>query len=267
MLFDSHSHVHGEKFQSDRDDALARAREEGVERILTLGVNIRESREAIDLARNEQGILAAAGIHPSDAACWDEEIANSLEELLGDPNVAVLGEIGLDYYWDKDPDVLAKQRECFRDQLAMARRLGFAVSIHCRDSNDDVLEDLESHHGEEIGGVLHCFAGTWEQAKRGLDLGFYIGVGGTSTYPKSQELRDVLVKVGVDRIVLETDAPYLAPQGLRGKRNEPAFMATTAKQVAEFMGVSFDELSEKTFQNTIKALKLNDDATGRRVNG
>jgi TatD DNase family protein len=257
-LFDSHCHLHDEKFRHDRDDALARARAEGVEAILTLGDTIRASREAIALAEKESVVLAAAGVHPSAAASWDDDTAAKLEELLAHPRAVVLGEIGLDYYWDKDPEVHRKQRIAFREQLAMARRLGYAVSIHSRESNDDVLEDLRSERGGEIGGVLHCFNGTFDQARAGLDMGFYIGVGGTSTYPKSADLREVLKKIGPQHLLLETDSPYLPPQPRRGRRNEPAYVAMTAATVAEFLDVPLPELAEITWRNTINAFRLED---------
>lgn len=227
-----------------------------MELILTLGDTLAASRAAIALARAHRGVMAAAGIHPCNARCWDGEVEAELERLLADPDVVVLGEIGLDYYWDKAPDFIAIQHEAFRAQLRMARRLGFAVSIHARDSNDDVLAILAEEHAEEIGGVLHCFNGSYEQARRGLDLGFHIGVGGTSTFPKAGDLRDVIRKVGVEHLVVETDAPYLAPQAMRGKRNEPAFVAETARALAATLGLAPEELAEKTFENGLRALKI-----------
>lgn len=255
-LFDSHCHLHDEKFRADRDEALERARAAGVTRILTLGDNIRASREAIALAEATPEVYAAAGVHPSAARSWDGETRDALRKLLEHPKAVVLGEIGLDYYWDKEPDFVRIQRVCFREQLAMARELGFAVSIHSRESNADVLDDLESERGSEIGGVLHCFNGTYEEARRGLDMGFRIGVGGTSTYPKSAELREVLKRVGLEHIIIETDSPYLPPQPRRGKRNEPAFVAMTAQYLAEFFAVPIEELAEITTRNALTAFRI-----------
>jgi TatD DNase family protein len=255
-LFDTHSHFHDAKFESDRAESLARAQSAGVELILTLGDSLAASRAAIALARANTGVLAAVGIHPSNARCWDDEVGAELERLLGEPEVVVLGEIGLDFYWDKSPEFLAIQDVAFRAQLRMARRLGYAVSIHSRESNDAVLAVLEEEQGSEIGGVLHCFNGTYEQARRGLDLGFHIGVGGTSTYPKAGEIRDVARKIGIDHLVVETDAPYLPPQPMRGKRNEPAFVADTTRALAATLGLDPDLVAERTFENGMRALKI-----------
>lgn len=257
MLFDSHCHLHDEKFHADRDEAIARAREAGVTRILTLGDNLRASRAAIGLSEQYPDIvLAAAGIHPSAARSWDAETRDELLELLQHPGVAVLGEIGLDYYWDKDPEYAGLQHACFRDQLEIAREKGFGVSIHSRESNADVLDTLRACRGSEIGGVLHCFNGTYQEARAGLDMGFYIGVGGTSTYPKSTDLRDVLKRVGIEHLVVETDSPYLPPQKQRGRRNEPAFVAMTALALADLFAMDLAVLAETTTRNALAAFRL-----------
>jgi len=255
-LFDTHSHFHDHKFDTDRAEALGRARAAGVQLILSLGDSLAASRAAIQLSQDNPGVLAAAGIHPQNARCWDAETAEQLELLLEDPAVAVLGEIGLDYYWDRSPEFLRQQHEAFRAQLQIAKRRGFAVSIHSRECNDEVLQVLEEENGSEIGGVLHCFNGTYEQARRGIDMGFVLGVGGTSTYPKSGDLRDVLRRVGIAHLVVETDAPYLPPQAYRGKRNEPAFVADTAKALAATLGLDPAEVAERTYQNGLKALRI-----------
>jgi len=256
MLIDSHCHLHDAKFDTDRPDAIARARAAGVGCILTLGDTLEASRAAMALAAAEPMVLAAAGVHPCNAEWWSDDVAVELEALLATGGVAVLGEIGIDYYWVKEQPARDHQRRAFREQLAMARRLGYAVSIHARESLDHVLEDLEAERASEIGGVLHCFNGDWNQARRGLDMGMAIGVGGTSTYPKSIELRDVIRRVGIGSIVLETDAPYLAPQKQRGKRNEPAFVAHVAAAMGELFGLPVEEVARVTSDNARRALKL-----------
>jgi TatD DNase family protein len=255
MYFDTHSHFHDDKFLPDFADTLARAHAAGVTRILTLGDSIAASRKAIALASQHPSVHAAAGIHPSNARSWCDETREDLLLLLQQPQVVVLGEIGLDYYWDKSEDFVRQQHCCFREQLQIAKATGFPVSIHSRESNRDVLQALEEEDGASIGGVLHCFNGTYEEARRGLDLGFLIGVGGTATYPKSADLREVLIKVGLDHIVIETDAPYLPPQPMRGKRNEPAFVALTAKHLAALFGIEPNALGERTHQNGLRAFR------------
>lgn len=267
MLFDSHSHLHDKKFHEDREEVITRAREAGVSRILTLGDTIAASRAAIELAHAVPEVLAAAGIHPGNAACWNEEIEEALVTLLANPAVVVLGEIGLDYYWVKDRGERDHQRLVFRRQLAIAREMGYPVSIHARECLDEVLEDLEAEDAASIGGVLHCFNGDINQARRGLDMGLYLGVGGTSTYPKSGDLRDVLREVGINHLLVETDAPYLPPQPRRGKRNEPGYVRMTAEALGELLDMSLEEIATTTFQNTMQAFKLNPDCTARLDTG
>lgn len=267
MLFDSHSHLHDRKFNEDRQETITRAREAGVTRILTLGDTITASRAAIELAHEVPEVVAAAGIHPGNAECWNEDIEEALLTQLTDPAVVVLGEIGLDYYWVKDPNERAHQRMVFRRQLAIARELKYAVSIHARECLDEVLEDLALEKGEEIGGVLHCFNGDPDQARIGLDMGFYLGVGGTSTYPKSKELREVIKTVGIDHLLVETDSPYLPPQPKRGKRNEPAYVRMTSEALAELLELSLEEVAARTWKNTVDAFRLTPDGSSRLVNG
>ncbi len=256
MLFDSHAHLHDAKFRKDRADVFARAREAGVTRFLTLGDNLRASREAIALAETEDGVLAAAGIHPSAAASWDEETARLLEQLLAHPKVPVLGEIGLDYYWDKEPATHKRQQDCFRQQLRIAKRLGKPVSIHSRESNADVLRILAEEQAGEPGGVLHCFIGSYEEARRGVDLGFHLGVGGISTYPKLGDLREALSRIGPEHLLLETDSPYLPPQPRRGRRNEPAYLRQTAEALADLLSLPLEEMAQIATRNTERAFRL-----------
>lgn len=256
MLIDSHSHLHDKKFDHDRTEAISRAVTAGVTRILSLGDNLANSRKAIALAESSPHVIAAAGVHPSDVGCWDDETERELEALLDHPRVGVLGEIGLDYYWDKDPAVHARQKVAFRAQLAMARRRGLSVSIHTRNSVDDVLAILAEEESRGVGGVLHCFNGDYRQARAGVDLGYALGVGGTSTYPNSGDLREVLKRIGVEHLVLETDAPYLPPQQHRGKRNEPAYVALVAAYAGAWLGLSAEAVAERTTANAVKALRL-----------
>ena len=256
MLFDSHSHLHDKKFDQDRDATIERARDAGVRAILALGDTLGRSRDAIALAESSAMVFAAAGVHPCEAGEWDDAAPAKLRELLAHPRVVVLGEIGLDYYWVKEEAALKHQHRAFREQLQIARELGFAVSIHCRESTSAVLDVLEEMRAGDIGGVLHCFSGDDAEARRTIDLGFYIGVGGTSTYPKSQALRDTLKMIGIEYLLVETDAPYLPPQRYRGKRNEPAYVADTARALAETLSLPAATVAEKAWNNTLKAFRF-----------
>jgi TatD DNase family protein len=255
MLIDSHSHVHNHKFDDDRAAVLERAREAGVQLVLTLGDTVEASGRALALAHADAMVFAAAGIHPCEAHQWDDTTEEALRALHRDPRVRVVGEIGLDHYWVKDRTARAHQREVFARQLALARELGKPVSIHARDASAAVLDVLEAE-GRGVGGVLHCFSGTRDEARRGLDMGFLLGAGGTCTYPKSADLREVLCWAGAGNVVVETDAPYLPPQPFRGRRNEPAYVRETAQALAAAMGVDYDEFVAITGANACRALNL-----------
>ncbi|MDK2971344.1 MAG: TatD DNase family protein [Candidatus Sumerlaeota bacterium] len=261
MLFDSHAHLQNPKFRGDLDAVLDRARAAGVDRILNLGTRLADSHEVLALARAHVECLAAVGVHPGDLDAWSPEEERGLLELAASPDVVVYGEIGLDYFrnhFDRET-----QRPIFRRQLAMARELGLPVAIHCREAYEDLIADLRAENGATIGGVAHCFSGTLEDAHALIDLGFALGAGGSATFPKSADLREILVAIGPGHLLLETDSPYLAPQARRGQRNEPSFVALTAEALAPLFDLEPAELAALARANTIRAFRLNADATGR----
>jgi len=255
MLFDSHCHLQLNHFADDRDAVLQRAREAGVTRVLNLATSIKDAQAVVDIAREHPGqCLAAVGTHPSHLEDWSEEAGASLAAIAELEQLPVFGEIGIDYFHDHHPRDL--QRVIFRRQLAIARALGLPVSMHCRDAYDDLVADLEAEDGAGIGGVAHCFMGTLDHAKRLIGMGFVLGVGGSATYPKSGEVREVIRTIGVEHIILETDAPYLPPQPKRGKRNEPAFVALTAEIIAREFEMDVAELATITTRNVERAFRL-----------
>jgi len=253
-LFDSHCHLQLRHFNEDRDEAVERARAVGVRRILNLGTRLEDSRVVVEMAAAVPECLAAVGVHPSDLDAWSPETEAGLMELAAQPGVVAWGEIGLDYYWKHfDHDF---QKRVFRRQLAIARELGLPVSIHCRDAYDDMVQCLREERGAEIGGVSHCFLGGLDHARALIDMGFHLGVGGSTTYKGNQAIRDVLAGVGTERLVLETDSPYLSPVPHRGKRNEPSFVADTARFNAELHGMDAEEFAALCFANTERAFRL-----------
>ena len=255
MFFDSHCHLQLHQFADDRDAVLQRAREAGVTRVLNLATSIKDAQAVVDLAREYRGqCLAAVGTHPSHLEDWSEEAGASLAAIAELEQLPVFGEIGIDYFHDHHPRDM--QRGIFRRQLAIARALRLPVSIHCREAYDDLIVDLDAEHGHAIGGVAHCFLGTLEHAKRLIGMGFMLGVGGSATYPKSTEIREVIRTVGVEHLILETDAPYLSPQPKRGKRNEPAFVADTAEIIAREFDMDVAELASVTTSNVERAFRL-----------
>ncbi len=256
-MIDSHAHLYFDRFDDDRDDVIRRAREAGVEGVINIGIDVPTSRAAIDLARRHDGFWATVGLHPtSDIADLDADLA-AIESLVESAprEVVAIGEIGLDYYWDNvSPE---EQRPRVERQLDLATRLELPIVIHCRDALDDLLELLESRDpAARPPGVFHCFGGTAEHAQRALDLGYAISFAGNVTFPKARDLQEAARIVPLDRLLLETDCPFLAPQPRRGKRNEPAFATLTRDYLAELKHVPSAELDAATRRTTIELFRL-----------
>jgi TatD DNase family protein len=233
-LFDTHAHLHFPEFADDLDAVLDRARAAGVRGLVTIGTDAATSAAALALAAREPGVWAAAGIHPHDAAQGDEAAFAEIERLAGEPRVVAIGEIGLDFFRNLSPREV--QERTFRRLLELARRIGKPVLVHCRDAHAETLAILEDGRVGECGGIMHCFSGDVAVARRCLDLGLVISLAGPITYPNARVLPEVARFVPGDRLVVETDCPFLPPQGHRGQRNEPAYLALTAARVAEVRG-------------------------------
>ncbi len=250
-LFDTHAHLHFADFADDLPDVMARARAAGVRRMLTVGTDPATSRAAVDVAERDADVWATAGIHPHDAAAADAVALAEIERLARHARVVAVGEIGLDFFRDLSPRLA--QQTALRAQLEMARRVGKPVVLHCRDAHEEMLAILAEHRVAEVGGVMHCFSGDVDIARRCLDLGLVVSLAGPVTYPRARALPDVARFVPVDRLVVETDCPYLPPQPFRGKRNEPAHLAITAARVAELRGERLETLAPRLTE-TARAL-------------
>jgi TatD DNase family protein len=246
-LFDTHAHLHFPEFDADREAMLARARESGVRRMVTIGTDVETSRASIALAAREADVWATVGIHPHDAAEADAAALAEIERLASEPRVMAVGEIGLDYFRDLSPR--EDQTRVFRAAIGIARRAGKPVVIHCRDAHEDTLAILAEERVAEVRGIMHCFSGDVAIARRCLDLGLLISLAGPVTYPNARALPEVARFVPGDRLVVETDCPFLPPQGYRGKRNEPAYLSITATRVAELRGETLDALAARTTAN------------------
>ncbi len=256
MLFNTHSHVDtNRRFTDDRNEVLARAREMGVSRLTVIGYNRSAIPVSVRFAEEHDWVYAAVGIHPTDALEWSDETEQEVRKAAAHPKVRAIGEIGLDYYW-KDRAPFDVQRDVFRQQIRLARELGLPIVIHDRDAHEDVVRILEEEHAEDVGGIMHCFAGDWQIAERCLALGFYLGFGGTVTYKNNPTGRDVAKRVPIERMVLETDDPYLAPMPYRGKRNEPGYVRYVAEFLAQLRGMTFEEIASITYANGLKAFGL-----------
>jgi TatD DNase family protein len=262
LLIDSHAHLDSHRYADDREAVLWRAQEAGVGAVLSIGIGEgpAEMHQARDLCREFNGrpgmprLYASAGIYPHSTAEADDATLKKLDQLLAEPEVIACGEIGLDYYHDGAPHDVQRRGLIRQLEIAAARRR--PILIHCRpkdgatDAWDDLFVVLEQHWRHTgLRGIMHCFGGEWEQARRSLDLGFLISFAGNLTYPKAQPLRDVAARVPLDSLLVETDAPWLAPAAHRGKRNEPAMVAETALVLAEVLRLDKDEIAAATTKN------------------
>jgi TatD DNase family protein len=253
-LFDTHAHLHFPEFDADRAEMMTRARQAGVTHMLTIGTEVPTSRAAVALAESEPDVWAAVGVHPHDAAEADADVLTEIERLAGGPRVVAVGEIGLDFYRNLSPR--EAQERVFRQCIGLARRVRKPVVVHCRDAHAEVLAILAEERVSEAGGIMHCFSGDVAIARRCLDLGLLISLAGPVTYPKARALPEVARFVPADRLVIETDCPFLPPQGYRGKRNEPAYLALTAARVAELRGEPLEDFARRASDNARRLLRI-----------
>jgi len=263
MFIDSHAHLEMEQFDADREQMLARAREAGIEKIVAIGSGTGPGSLdcGIQLAEQHEYIYATIGIHPHEAKLATDADFQELERLARRPKVIAWGEIGLDYFYDHSPREL--QQDVFLTQMELARAAKLPIVIHCRPSDksenawDDCLQLMEQYwRASGLGGILHCFTGSWPHARRALDIGFMISFAGNLTFPKAQPIRDVAKEVPLERLLIETDSPFLAPVPHRGKRNEPAFVKEVARQMGEIRGLSTEETGRQTATNFYNFFKL-----------
>jgi len=247
-MIDSHSHIYTKPYRDDRDEVIGRAREAGIRHLLQVGCNLEDSKLAIELAEQVPGIFASVGVHPHDADTWSDTIAAEFRQMTDHPKVVAYGEIGLDFYYDNSPRDL--QIQAFEKQMQLVQDLNdqLPVVIHSRDAEPETLEVLKNFPIER-GGHVHCYTGTLETAKQILDLGYHIGFTGVITFKNAQDLREVVKMVPMDRMLIETDSPYLTPIPHRGKRNEPAFVQFVAEAIASIKAIRIEEVLEITDQN------------------
>jgi len=246
-MIDTHSHLNDPKFESDLDEVVSRARDAGVDRIVVCGYDLPSSRAAVDIAARFDGVFATVGIHPHDAKSFSREALGEIEELSRAPKVIAIGETGLDFHYDFSPR--PAQIEAFEAHIELAERVGLPVVIHSRESNDQALEVIASSAANIAGCVFHCFSGDEEFARRVLDAGFYIGIDGPITFRASEGLRRVVEITPTDRLLIETDCPYLAPVPHRGKRNEPGYLIHIAEEVARIKGLAVEDIGRITAEN------------------
>ena len=252
MLIDSHAHLEMKEFDHDREKAVERARQAGVGFIVTVGTNLALSRKAVELAERHEYIYATVGIHPHDVVNTDNKTFDTLLGLAHRKKVVAYGEIGLDFFRNISPQ--EKQLDLFGLQLELAHELKLPVIIHDRNAHEQTLKMVKTSSVRR--GVFHCFSGDYDMAKQCIDLGFYISIPGVVTFDKAKTIQDVAQRVSLSSLLLETDAPYLAPIPHRGKRNEPSFIIHTAKKVAELKGLSLEEVAQATTKNAKSLFRI-----------
>lgn len=257
MWIDTHTHLTAEQFETDLEQVLERAKLAGIEKMILIAYDLKSSLAVVELAKKYPELYCAVGIHPSDAYTWNEEVEATLEDLLthkDEHKIVAVGEIGLDYYWDNIPR--EPQKPVFLKQIEMAYRHDLPFVVHDREAHADCLAVLKQAQAEgylrSVPGVMHCYSSSADFAKNFLDLGMYIGFDGPLTYKKAEQPVKACASIPLNRLLIETDCPYLAPQAYRGKRNEPAYVVEVAKKMAEIHGLSLEALAEQLKENSLR---------------
>ncbi len=254
-LFDSHCHVDETQFDADRAQVHARMLQAGVGRFAVLGSDLPTSRHAVEYALSHEGAVAAIGFHPEYADRCDKASLAALREMAKAPCVKAIGEIGLDYHWPDNPSRETQAAAC-EAQIALACELSLPVAYHVRDAHMDMIDLLKRNKPRLTGGIMHCFSGSWEIAREYLRLGYYISFAGPVTFKKAPKLQEAAVNVPLDRLLIETDSPYMAPEPVRGRRNEPANVRYVCEKIAALRGMDAEELARVTTENACRAYGL-----------
>lgn len=249
MIFETHAHYDDERFTEDQDALIKSMPEKGIGRIINVGSSIESTRTTLELAKKYDYVYAAVGVHPSDIDGLNEDTFAWLKEQTAWEKTVAIGEIGLDYYWDKEPEVQERQREWFRRQMELAREVNLPVIIHSRDAAEDTMRLMKEIHAQEIPGVIHCYSYSKEMAQEFIKMGYYIGVGGVVTFKNAKKLKETVEAIPLERILLETDCPYMAPEPHRGTRNDSSNIPYVIAKIAELKQVSEAEVERVTEQN------------------
>lgn len=256
MIFETHAHYDDKQFDADREEMLEKLFEGNISNIINVGASIESTKSTIGLAEKYSKMYAAAGVHPSDIKGLNEETFQWLKEQLDHPKVVAVGEIGLDYYWDKEAEVQKEQRHWFGRQLELAREKGLPVIIHSRDAAEDTMKVMKEHNAAEIPGVIHCYSYSPELAQEFVKMGYYIGVGGVVTFKNAKKLKDTVCKIPLDYILLETDCPYMSPEPHRGKRNYSGNLSYVAEMIATIKELPVKEVEAVTMENAQKLFHI-----------
>lgn len=255
MLFDTHVHLNARQFLKDRKEVISRAFEEGVGLMVVVGFDEETIPLAIEIAERYDSIYAAVGWHPVDAIDFvKDKHLDYLKRLSNHPKVVALGEMGLDYHWDTSPKEV--QMEVFRTQINLAKEVELPIIIHNREATEDVIQILKEEQASQVGGIMHCFSGTVEQMYECVELNFHISLAGPVTFKNAKEVKEVAKEIPLERLLIETDAPYLAPHPYRGKRNEPAYVKLVAEEIARLRQMEYEEVCNITTENALELFRI-----------
>ena len=254
MIFDTHAHYDDKQFDQDREELLVSMKDNGIGTIVDVGSNMETSAWIVDAVNRYPMMYGAVGVHPSDTADLTESDMDTLKEYAGKDKILAIGEIGLDYYWDEPEREI--QKKWFEAQIELAREVRLPIIIHSRDAAADTLDIMKAHHGDELNGVIHCFSYSPEMAQIYLDMGYYLGIGGVVTFKNSKKLKEVVKMTPLERIVLETDCPYLTPEPHRGKRNDSSYLTHVVDCISELKGISAQEIITATYENAMKMYRI-----------
>lgn len=254
MIFDTHAHYDDEAFNEDREKLIDEISRSEIRKIVNVGANLVTSQNSVDLSEKYDFFYAAVGVHPDDAAEVTEEGIERLRELAKGKKVVAVGEIGLDYYWNKENSDL--QKTAFKRQIELARELSLPIIVHSRDAAADTMEILHETDAGKLGGVIHCFSYSPEIALESVKMGFYIGIGGVVTFKNAKKIKESVEAIPLEKIVLETDCPYLAPDPFRGKRNSSLYLEYVVKEIARLKGIDENTVMEQTFKNALNMYNI-----------
>ena len=249
MILETHAHYDDDRLNEDRHEILMGLPEAGIGIVINSGASVESTRDTVELAKKYNHVYAAVGVHPSEIAELDEDFMEWMKQQASWEKTVAIGEIGLDYYWDKEPEVQEKQRYWFGRQIELARETGLPIIVHSRDAAADTMQVMKEHHAEEIPGVIHCFSYSKEMAQEFIKMGYYIGVGGVVTFKNAKKLIETVEAIPLESILLETDCPYMAPEPYRGKRNSSYYLTYVVEKIAELKGVSVEEVERVTEAN------------------
>ena len=252
MIFETHAHYDDSRYDEDRDAVIASLNSHNIHRVINIGASIESTKTTLELADKYDFVYAAVGVHPSEVDCLNDESFKWLSEVADYEKTVAIGEVGLDYYWEKDEEARNNQKYWFKKQLELAREKQLPVVIHSRDAVEDTLDVMKQCHAEEIPGVVHCYSYSKEIAREFVKMGYYIGVGGVVTFKNAKKLKETVEDIPLERILLETDCPYMAPEPHRGKRNDSTYIPLIVKEIAGIKGIDEETVINVTRDNAYK---------------